>query len=133
MIHLTPEQRVFVTERHLATLSTHRADGSIHVVPVAFTWDHAQGVARITTNRTSVKAKNAQGYGTDPARGVICQVDGGRWITLEGELRVKTDSETVRDAENRYAQRYRVLEANPERIVLELAIDKVMSSVYMAR
>ncbi len=133
MIHLTPEQRVFVTERHLATLSTLRADGTVHVVPVAFTWDHDKGVARVTTNRTSVKARNARGYADAPARGSICQVDGGRWITLEGELRVLQDEESVRDAERRYAVRYRELEDNPERIVLELSVDKVMSSVYMAR
>lgn len=133
MFHLTPEQRVFVTERHLATLSTHRADGSIHVVPVAFTWDQDKGIARITTNTTSVKAKNARGYGDKPARGVICQVDGGRWITLEGELSALEDPEVVRDAEARYAKRYRTLEDNPQRIVLQLVVDKVMSSVYMAR
>jgi hypothetical protein len=39
----------------------------------------------------------------------------------------------VRDAERRYAVRYRELEENPERIVLELAVDRVMSSVYMSR
>lgn len=133
MIHLTPEQRVFVMERHLATLSTHRENGSIHVVPVAFTWDAEAGIARITTNKNSVKAKNARGYSDAPARGSICQVDGGRWITLEGELRVVEDDAAIRDAEKRYATRYRVLEVNPQRIVVELKVDKVMSSVYMAR
>ncbi|MFD2841220.1 pyridoxamine 5'-phosphate oxidase family protein [Populibacterium corticicola] len=133
MIHLTPEQRVFVTERHLATLSTLRANGTVHVVPVAFTWDHERGVARVTTNRSSVKARNARGHGDTPARGSICQVEGGRWITLEGELRVLDDGESVRDAERRYAVRYRELEENPERIVLELAVDRVMSSAYMSR
>lgn len=133
MFHLTPEQRVFVTERHLATLSTHRADGSIHVVPVAFTWDQERGIARVTTNRTSVKARNARGYGEQPARGSICQVEGGRWITLEGQLTVSEELQDVRDAEERYAKRYRTLERNPERVVVELAVDKVMSSVYMAR
>lgn len=133
MIHLTPEQRVFVTERHLATLSTHRKDGSIHVVPVAFTWDQDSGIARITTNRTSVKAKNSRGYGDKPVRGSVCQVDGGRWITLEGQLTVLETADAVADAEDRYAKRYRQLEANPERVVLELKVEKVMSSTYMAR
>lgn len=132
MVRLNPEQRVFVTERHLATLSTHRKDGSIHVVPVAFTWDQDQGVARITTNRTSVKAKNARGHDDAASRGSICQVEGGRWITLEGELSVLEDEAAVRDAEARYSKRYRQLEENPERIVLELRVDKVMSSIYMA-
>ena len=83
MIHLTPEQHVFVTERHLATLSTLRADGSPHVVPVGFTWDDGAGVLRITTNVTSVKARNLAAGNADggPARAAVCQVDGGRWIT----------------------------------------------------
>ena len=131
-MRLNPEQRVFVTERHLATLSTHRKDGSIHVVPVAFTWDQDAGIARVTTNKTSVKAKNALGYGIEPVRAVICQVEGGRWITLEGSISLNDSAEAVADAEERYAKRYRQLEDNPLRVVLELKVDKVMSSTYMA-
>ena len=36
VIRLSPEARVFVGERHLATLTTVRPDGTLHVVPVAF-------------------------------------------------------------------------------------------------
>ena len=36
MLALPPDQLAFVTERHLATLSTLRPDGSPHVVPVGF-------------------------------------------------------------------------------------------------
>ena len=73
MIHLTPEQHVFVTERHLATLTTLRPDGTPHVVPVGFTWDDSAGVLRITTNVTSVKARNlaAGGPGGVPARAAV--------------------------------------------------------------
>ena len=37
----------FMTERHLATLTTLRRDGSPHVVPVGFTWDREERVARV--------------------------------------------------------------------------------------
>lgn len=134
MIRLNPEQLVFVTERHLATLTTLRADGTPHVVPVAFTWDQDAGVLRITTNRSSVKARNARLRGADgtPPRAAVCQVEGGRWITLEGTIEVVEDPDEVVDAVARYARRYRHLEPNPERVVLRLTPDKVMASTYMA-
>lgn len=145
VVHLTPEQRVFVTERHLATLTTLRADGSPHVVPVGFTWDDEAGVVRITTDVGSVKARNAQRWpspgdavGASGAedggpRAAVCQVDGGRWITLEGTIRLSRDPGEVAEAVRRYALRYRELEENPRRGVLVLRVDRVMSSAYMAR
>ncbi|ACZ22182.1 Pyridoxamine 5'-phosphate oxidase [Sanguibacter keddieii DSM 10542] len=135
MIHLTPEQHVFVTERHLATLTTLRADGSPHVVPVGFTWDPDAGVVRVITSGTSVKAKNAAQPGADgqPSRAVVCQVEGGRWITLEGPVTVLTEPEPVREAEQRYARRYKVPRENPARVVVVITPDRVMSSSYMAR
>jgi len=134
VIRLNPEQRVFVTERHLATLTTLREDGSPHVVPVAFTWDPDAGVVRITTNRGSVKARNARRAGPDGARprAAVCQVDGGRWLTLEGTIEVVEDPDEIADAVARYARRYRPLEPKTERVVLRLTPDKVMASTYMA-
>ncbi|MFD4992745.1 pyridoxamine 5'-phosphate oxidase family protein [Cellulosimicrobium cellulans] len=134
MIRLNPEQLVFVTERHLATLTTLRADGTPHVVPVAFTWDADAGVLRITTNRASVKARNARLPGADGGapRAAVCQVEGGRWITLEGTIEVVEDADEVADAVVRYGRRYRTLSPNPERVVLRLTPDKVMASTYMA-
>ncbi len=134
VIRLNPEQRVFVTERHLATLTTLRADGSPHVVPVAYTWDADAGVARITCNGGSVKARNARRRGPDgaPPRAAVCQVDGARWMTIEGTVEVVDDPEEIADAVARYARRYRPMKPNPERVVLRLTPDKVMSSTYMA-
>lgn len=132
MIRLNPEQLVFVTERHLATLTTLREDGSPHVVPVAFTWDAEQNVVRITTNRDSVKARNAISRGGVPARAALCQVEGGRWITLEGTIEVVDDPSEVAVAVERYARRYRPLPENPQRVVLRLTPDRVMASTYMS-
>ena len=133
MIRLNPEQLVFVTERHLATLTTLRPDGTPHVVPVAFTWDADAGVARITTNRSSFKARHsAPGPDGGRPRAALCQVSGGRWITLEGTIAVSEDEAEIADAVARYARRYRELGPNPDRIVLRVTVDKVMASTYMA-
>ena len=133
MIRLNPEQLVFVTERHLATLTTLRPDGTPHVVPVAFTWDADAGIARITTNRTSFKARNSTPLPDGGApRAALCQVAGGRWITLEGTIAVSEDEAEIADAVARYARRYRPLGPNPDRIVLRVTVDKVMASTYMA-
>ncbi len=133
MIRLTPEQLVFVTERHLATLTTLRPDGTPHVVPVAFTWDAAAGVARVMSDRRSVKVGHARRpAGERPARAALCQVDGGRWLTLEGTLAVREDPAEIADAVARHTRRYTAPEEDPFRVVLRLAVDAVLSSSYMA-
>ena len=47
---LAPTTLEFLTERHLATLTTLRADGSPHVVPVGVTFDPATATARVITS-----------------------------------------------------------------------------------
>jgi F420H(2)-dependent biliverdin reductase len=133
VIRLNPEQLVFVTERHLATLTTLRPDGTPHVVPVGFTWDPDTGIARVTANRMSAKVANAAPLpdGGEP-RAALCQVAGARWITLEGTIAVSAEAAEIADAQARYARRYRPQQPNPQRIVLRVTVDKVMSSTYMA-
>ena len=72
--------REFLAERHLATLTTLRPDGSPHVVPVAFTWDDGALVARVIASGDTRKVRNAEAG----CRAVLCQVDGRRWLSLEG-------------------------------------------------
>lgn len=135
MIHLTPEQRVFVLERHVATLATLRPDGTPHVVPVAFTWDPEAGVALMTTQDGSAKVRNVEAAWAAgaAARGALCQVSGGRWLTIEGVLTVSREPAEVADAERRHAVRYPPLEAEPRRVVLRLVADRVLGSAYMTR
>ncbi|SFA71357.1 PPOX class F420-dependent oxidoreductase [Cellulomonas marina] len=122
---LPPHVLAFLADRHLATLSSLRADGSPHVVPVGFTWDDEARLARVITSGGSVKARLAARGG----RVALCQVDGGRWLTLEGEVRVLSSPDEVREGERRYAQRYRVPRENPERVVLAVAVDRVLGRV----
>jgi len=124
---LDPEQvsaefRAFWTERHLGTLVTLRADGSPHVVPVGITLDVAGRLARVICSRGSVKARNAALRGV----AVVSQVDGRRWSTLEGDAVVRDDPAAVAEAERRYAQRYRTPRPNPERVVVEIAVRRVL-------
>jgi len=111
----------FLAERHLATLTTVRPDGSPHVVPVAFTWDAGALVARVIASGGTRKVRNAEAG----CRAVLCQVDGRRWLSLEGTANVQRDPEAVLDAERRYAERYRVPRPNPQRVVLLVTVDRV--------
>jgi F420H(2)-dependent biliverdin reductase len=128
---LTEAQLAFVTDRHLATLSTVRRDGSPHVVPVAFTWDAERGRARITTRSTSVKARRIARGDPDggPLPAALCQVDGRRWIALEGTITLSADRADIEEAVARYADRYRVLGEQPTRVVLHLQVARVMGTV----
>jgi PPOX class probable F420-dependent enzyme len=122
---LGPGTLGFLAERHLATLTTLRADGSPHVVPVGFTYDPGSGVARVITSGTSAKARHVRG---DGGRVALCQVDGRRWLTLEGTAAVRDDAAAVADAERRYAERYRRPRENPARVVLEISVDRVLGN-----
>jgi PPOX class probable F420-dependent enzyme len=121
---LTPIALEFLTERHLATLSSIRPDGSPHVVPVGFTWQPERSLARVITGGSSVKARLAASRG----RVALCQLDGGRWLTLEGAATVSDDPERVADAVARYARRYRTPRVNPSRVVIEIAVDGILGS-----
>ncbi|MEJ5913381.1 pyridoxamine 5'-phosphate oxidase family protein [Pseudokineococcus sp. 1T1Z-3] len=122
---LPPHVLEFLAERHLATLTSLRRDGSPHVVPVGFTWDDERGLARVITSGDSVKARLAGRGG----RAAVCQVDGGRWLTLEGPVAVLTGAADVREGEERYAARYRVPRENPRRVVLAITVDRVLGRV----
>lgn len=120
---LGPEVLAFLVERHLATLTNVRADGTPHVVPVGFTYEPATRLARVITSGESVKAKLA---GRPGAVGALCQVDRARWLTLSGPLHVERDPEAVADAERRYAERYRTPRENPLRVVLVMQVERVL-------
>jgi F420H(2)-dependent biliverdin reductase len=121
---LTSDALAFLTERHLAMLTTLRSDNSPHVVAVGFTFDPMTHIARVITTDGSQKAVNAERSGV----GVLSQVDGARWLSLEGKASVNRDPAAIRDAELRYAQRYRTPRVNPRRVVIEMHIERVLGS-----
>lgn len=121
---LTSDALAFLTERHLAMLTTLRADNSPHVVAVGFTFDPRTHIARVITTGGSQKAVNAERAGV----AVLSQVDGARWLSLEGSATVNDSGTAVRDAELRYAQRYRTPRVNPQRVVIEVQVERVLGS-----
>ena len=120
--HLSDEMLAFLAERHLATLTTLRADGSPHVVPVGFSYDSREGLVRIITFARSVKARNA----ARGNRAAVSQVDGARWATLEGVARLVDDAASVALAVAGYAARYRQPGERSDRVAIEIAVDRVM-------
>lgn len=119
---LDPAVLSFLAERHLATLTTLRPDGSPHVVPVGFAYSHDERLVRIISAAGSVKARNADAGG----RAAVSQVDGGRWLTLEGEIRMASDPERIAAAEAAYAARYQAPRERADRVAIEIAVDRIM-------
>jgi F420H(2)-dependent biliverdin reductase len=120
-----PDLRAFLTERHLATLTTLRPDGTPHVVPVGFTYDPATCTARVITSGSSAKARHLRDGG---GRVAVCQVEGRRWVTLEGTAVVGDDAPPVPNPFAHYTARYRQPRENPARVVLEISVDRILGS-----
>ncbi len=119
---LSPEADAFLAERHLGTLSTLRADNSLHVCAVGFTWDPGARVVRVITGDGSQKVRNVERSG----RAAVGQVDGGRWLSLEGPARVTRDAEEIATAVARYTDRYREPRDNPARVCIEILVTRVL-------
>jgi PPOX class probable F420-dependent enzyme len=120
----------FWNEYHLCTLTTLRPDGRPHVVPVGVTLDADAGIARVITRKSSRKVANVQAAPAGQAHVAVCQVDGGRWATLEGTAQVRTHPAAVDDAVARYGERYgRTPAPDPERVVIEITIERAMGMV----
>ena len=122
---LPDDVAAFLAERHLATLTTLRPDGTPHVVAVGFTWDPEAQLVRVITNGGSRKVAHVR---TGSGRAVVAQVDGRRWLSLEGAPVVSDDPARVAEAVRRYGQRYRQPRENPARVVIEIAVDRVLGS-----
>ncbi|MER7009279.1 PPOX class F420-dependent oxidoreductase [Dactylosporangium sp. NPDC000555] len=114
----------FWAERHLCTVTTIRRDGTPHSVPVGATYDPATNTARIITSGRSQKVRNVEHDG----RIAICQIDGRRWSTLEGEAVIARDPQVVADAERRYAARYKPPRSNPDRVVIMVTVSRVLGT-----
>ena len=121
---LGPDHLAFLTERHLATLTTLRPDGTPHVAPVGFGYDPEAGLVRIITFEGSRKVRNVDA--TADGRAVVCQVDGARWLALEGPAEVVRDPARVAAAVEGYAARYRRPGERDDRVAIEIRVDRVL-------
>lgn len=121
---LGADAHAFLTERHLGTIATLRADGTPHVAAIGFTYDSESGLARVITSDHNQKVRNVERRGY----AALSHVDGRRWLTLEGPAVIRRHAEQVREAERRYAQRYREPRPNPRRVVIEVQVARVLGS-----
>ena len=124
---LSDEALAFVTDRHIATLSTMSPDGRIHVVAIGFSY--RDGVARIITGGGSRKVANLRADN----RLSISQFEGARWLTLQGTATIATSPEDVALGVELYSRRYRTPRENPERVVIVMTVEKIMGSGGMKR
>ena len=99
-----------------------RGDGTPHVVAIAFCYEHATGLVRIITSDDTQKVRNID----LDRRAVVCQVDGRRWLTLEGKARVNREPEDVREAVRAFETRYRPARENPNRVAIEIEVERVL-------
>lgn len=123
---LSPEVQTFLAEYHLATLTTLRPDLSPHVVAVGFSYDLDAHVARVITWARSQKARNAERMQAAGQRAAVCQVDGGRWLSLEGPVRLLSDPDGVRAGVEGYAARYRQPKERDDRVVIEISVERML-------
>ena len=99
------------------------------MVAVGFTYDPQSRIARVITSDGSVKVRNAERLAPDGARAraAVCQVDGRRWLTLEGARRGQSRSATRSPTPSSdTALRYRTPRINPRRVVLTIAVDRML-------
>lgn len=122
-----PALAAFCARRLLCSLTTLRADGSPHVVPVGATLDVAGGLVRVITSGSSVKARHVARAGE--AAIAVCQFEGRYWCTIEARASVLTDPESVAQAERRYADRYRTPRPNPSRVVIAGRITRILGTL----
>ncbi len=121
---LSPDVLAFLAEHHLASLTTFRPDGSPHVVPVGFSYDPDARMVRVITWAASKKARNVAAH--PGGRAVVSQVDGGRWLSLEGVASVTDDPARVAAAVEGYAARYRQPGERADRVAIEIDVDRIL-------
>ena len=123
-LDLNEEVQSFLYERHLASLTLLRADGSPHVSAVGFTWDFDAQLVRVITWAGSMKSRIL--FKSPGTRAAVCQIDGGRWLSLEGTALVTADPVRCLEGTQRYAQRYRLPQERSDRTVIEISVDKIL-------
>ncbi len=117
---LSADDLTFLAERRVGTLTTIRADGTPHVVAIAFGYE--DGVVRIITSADTQKTRNIE---TNPWA-VVSQVDGRRWLSLEGPAAVRRDPEAIGRAVTAFERRYRTASENPRRVAIEITVERIL-------
>lgn len=119
---LTDDELAFLTARHLGTLTTLRPDGTPHVSAMAFAYEGTPHRVLMITREGSVKVRNIDRHGY----AAIAQVDGPRWLALEGPARVLRDEAGIADAVDAFERRYRPASPRVDRVGIQIDVTRVM-------
>ena len=121
---LTTEALAFLTERHLAMLTTLRDDNTPHVVAVGFTFDPKTHIARVITSGGSQKAVNAP-----TGRHRRAEPGGRRAVAVAGGPGQR-QRRNARGARRRAPLRAALPhpQGEPDRVVIEVHIERVLGS-----
>ena len=122
---MTDLMAAFLVERDLATLTTFTLMGLPTWLPVGFSYDVANGVVRVITFASSVEALAMRHAAAGAA---VSQVEGRRWATLEGDVRVVTDSAGVAATVTSCCSPLANRRARADRVAIEISVDRVFGS-----
>ena len=109
-----PELLAFLTERHLATLTTLRPDGTPHVVPVGVTYDAPTRTALVITSGASAAVRHVRDGGR---RVAVCQLKDPR-APLPSHARAGT----------LHGAPYRQPREDPARVAIEISVDRILGN-----
>jgi F420H(2)-dependent biliverdin reductase len=141
-----PHVAAFLHDRHFASLTTVRPDGTLHCALVGFAYDPSTSIAWLILRGSGQKLANlrasAQATANEAVVGavsrvqsevVLCQSLGGQWLSLEGSLRLSDDPNDRVEALTRYRQRYgEGVGDDPTRIIAMLTVRKIYGFVLGA-
>jgi F420H(2)-dependent biliverdin reductase len=120
---LHPDTMAFLSEFLVGLLTTNRPDGSLHVVAVGFTYDPDTRMAWSIAPQGSVKVRNIRAG----SRGAFSQVEGSRWLSLEGPARIVDDPDGIAEAHRRYRVRYPGHGTpDPDRVAIAVDVQQII-------
>ncbi len=108
MSTLNTSMRKMLEGRHYATLATHNADGSIHVTPVWYLFDHGQFYVELPSK--SCKARNAARRPNATIMVDVRRPGCESWVYASGHVEILTGDES-QQTNARIRQRYLTEEA----------------------
>jgi F420H(2)-dependent biliverdin reductase len=120
----------FLQQRCFASLTTIRpGDGGLHAALVGFTYVSKTAEAFLILRGSGVKQANLRAA-DGPSSVVLCQINGGKWLSLEGLLTVHDNDDMRATALAHYRKRYgEGVAAHPTRLAGVLQVTRMYGFV----
>ena len=89
---------------------------------IAFAYEAEDGAVSIICGDGTQKVRNIERTG----RAAVCQLDGPRWLTLEGPAQVVRDAPGIASAVSAFEARFRPARENPTRVAIRIEVDRIL-------